>query len=683
MNLVAPGAFVNNQATAAATEVGTTDTNLVQVPVDGDAVVTGHVFLDSNGDGNQDPGEPDLVGISVSVTDSGGGTQVAVTDANGDYSAWVPAGLTTLNVDETDPDMPQGAVLTTANDPQSVTAVSSATVNSPDVGYDLPPLSIIKTSDAGGTALPGQTITYTIAVTNNEAVTQTGLALTDAVPAGTSYVSGTVSGPAVRVTEYHVGATTCGGAAFTGTTCDVSLNDDLLPDYFAIVQGSDGTGADNGTNPDDSYAALAADPFGTGGLAVSSASNVVQLSRGGTSAGGYSWEGVVTVVECLGGCDTDGFRLLDIQRIVLPTGATADPGTGTVASGTAWTDINQVVLFGAANGAGCETTDGSAANHQICALRLSPSGAQTVNWERRRGGGAGSYATATATVMVVEWGTAWNVQRRTITGTAGGGGAAATANYDTAAISSVVRDNTWVWGSANSADNGLGDGPEGVLITLGDGENQNASETLLAAGSEYNDEKRVEAYTLTHPGLAVDYRFKADGDTGLALYSQTVDAAGSQRFALVTNGCNGTGTAYARPIFSARYLNATTVQLQRRRTGQDFPAWVQGIDFSGVTATATAGTPPNVIVPADGWSLPPGATLTVTYQVQVTATVSSGLTQILNTAQVASTQFPGPYTDTRRTPCSSWAWRWSRTTPGTPRPEPPITFTHTVLNRGR
>ncbi len=80
----------------------------------------------------------------------------------------VPAGSTTLNVDETDPDFPAGATLATANDPQTVTAVGGSTVDSPDVGYRLPGLTLGKVSDAvGHEVAPGQTVTYTLTLTNN------------------------------------------------------------------------------------------------------------------------------------------------------------------------------------------------------------------------------------------------------------------------------------------------------------------------------------------------------------------------------------------------------------------------------------------------------------------------------------------------------------------------------------
>ena len=49
------GEFLSNQGTYASDETPSTDTNLVQVPIVGDTEVDGHVFLDLDGDGTQDP----------------------------------------------------------------------------------------------------------------------------------------------------------------------------------------------------------------------------------------------------------------------------------------------------------------------------------------------------------------------------------------------------------------------------------------------------------------------------------------------------------------------------------------------------------------------------------------------------------------------------------------------------
>ena len=128
VNAATGGQVMNNQATVSADQVGTMDTNLVQVPIVGNATVTGRVFRDVNGNGNPtiDPGEPGLPNISVLITDSQGVTQTVVTDASGNFTAIVPAGATTINVDDTDSDFPAGSVLSTANDPQNVIAVGAA-----------------------------------------------------------------------------------------------------------------------------------------------------------------------------------------------------------------------------------------------------------------------------------------------------------------------------------------------------------------------------------------------------------------------------------------------------------------------------------------------------------------------------------------------------------------------------
>ncbi|MDG2345265.1 MAG: hypothetical protein P8M62_04315 [Opitutae bacterium] len=105
----------------------------------------------------------------------------------------------------------------------------------------------------------------------------------------------------------------------------------------------------------------------------------------------------------------------------------------------------------------------------------------------------------------------------------------------------------------------------------------------MAVGSEYSDAYDFDVYVMTHSDLAVDYRFKVDGDSTITDLAQTVDttSAGS-RFSWVTNGCNGTGAAFARPRMWARYTDDGEITISRGYSGQNFPAWIQGIDFSAV-----------------------------------------------------------------------------------------------------
>ncbi len=128
----------------------------------------------------------------------------------------------TVDVDETDSDFPVGAELTTApgctnpptapcNDPQTVVAIPGGTASAADVGYMQDELIFTKVSDSVNSEVsPGQTITYTLDITNNTGTTQTGIDVYDPTPTGTTYVPGstqvTGAGSNVfRVTEYFLG----------------------------------------------------------------------------------------------------------------------------------------------------------------------------------------------------------------------------------------------------------------------------------------------------------------------------------------------------------------------------------------------------------------------------------------------------------------------------------------------
>lgn len=377
--------------------------------------------------------------------------------------------------------------------------------------------------------------------------------------------------PVFRVNEYYI------NSGFTGTVYNLTLDQDLASNYFVIVQGSDGDGLSTGNyGPDANYAALIGDPFGTGNLAFTGSSNLITLERGSS---GNSWIGVVTVVECLQDCDSQGFELLDIQRVVHNNADTV----GADSSGASWGDINQVMLMGGFNGPGCMTDDPHTRDSKVCHVRIWPNGNDQINWSRN--GTGASLSTAVSTIMVLEWGSDWLVQRVNVTGSAGGDGADATNEYDTGSLAQAVeRQSTWVWGTGHTNDQGIGDAGEGSIITLGNGVDVNSVESTVAVGQEYSDSRDFEVYALTHPLLLTDYHFKEDGNVDDLIVDVPIVNADSERMALVYNGQNGTGNAYPRPIFSARYLDSNTVRLERRRTGQNFPAWVQGIDWTNIVS---------------------------------------------------------------------------------------------------
>jgi len=688
VNLNTGGLFAANQAQSAATGQPTTDSNLVQIPIVGNATVTGHLFLDSNNNGVQNAGEPDLANVTVTITDSTSGVQTLVTDALGNYSVVVPAGSTTLTVNGLDPDIPPGSNLSTpnpacvspfnsppCNGTQSVVAVANSTVASTAVGYAPPAVSIAKTSNASGNVVPGQTVTYNVTISNFTGTTQTGVTLHDVIPTGTTFVANSASvthsttNPAFRVTEYYldnVAPDQCVGGLEVGTdfaagnlTCTMVLTQTLANNYFVMIQGSDNNGGDS--TPASDYVSLTGAPAGTPGvgvdLAVSGAADRIVLTRQGSA---NAWIGVVTVVECIAGCAVNGFTLLDVQRVA-HAGATA---AGTDASAVAWTDLSRVVLMGGVSGAGCDTADLDVTDHESCHTRLFPTGTNTINWTRDATDAGMSLGTST--VMVLQWGTGWSVQRANPAGNNGGPDIDAAGEYNTAPISSVARSRTWVWGTGHTNNGNAGPSAEGVAITLGSGVAPgNASESTVAAGN-YTAGLAInfDVYTLSHPSLAVDYDFIANGNGGgggAQTVGQATNSATANRMAIVTNGLNDAGNNFPRPILSARYTTNTNIQLERRRSNATFAAWVQGINFNGVperlTVTCGAtypptagnctnpdvtGTNPNVATTASAFSIPSLQTLVFTYRVVVNSPLAGGITQIVNTATTTTTQNPTP-----------------------------------------
>jgi hypothetical protein len=372
--------------------------------------------------------------------------------------------------------------------------------------------------------------------------------------------------PGIRVTEYYL---TTGD--FTGTTATVTLDQKLADDYFVLIRGSrDGDGE---SFPNNDYARVTAVPWAVGDMAGSGDGSAIVLARGAADS---DWEGVVTVVECTNPSSSGGFNLIDIV-------STEMSGTAGADTCDSWSDLSQVVLFGGYRGGGVNYVGTPTAASQSASLyaRLYPSGNNTLEWTRDAAGE--TQLDVVATTFVVEWGSAWTVQHVEVSGSNGGAGADDATEYTTAAINPVARDNTWVWATGTRADAGIGDCAEACLVTLGDGVNQSTSESTVAVGSEYTDAYDFDVYTMTHADLAVDYRYKADGDSAATDVAVSVDAASAgARFGWAYNGCNGTGNAFPRPAFWARYTADDEVTISHGYSGQNFPAWVQGVDFSGL-----------------------------------------------------------------------------------------------------
>lgn len=97
--------------------------------------VSGHLYIDTNGNGVQDGGEPDLANVDVIVTDSKKQVQMSTSDSNGDWNTVVPPGTTTVTLDENDPDFPAGYIQTEGTNPMNVAAVTGGDVFAGNNGF--------------------------------------------------------------------------------------------------------------------------------------------------------------------------------------------------------------------------------------------------------------------------------------------------------------------------------------------------------------------------------------------------------------------------------------------------------------------------------------------------------------------------------------------------------------------
>ncbi len=395
--------------------------------------------------------------------------------------------------------------------------------------------------------------------------------------------------PSFRVVTYEV--TT--GAGFTGTTYLLTLNQDLVADYFILLRGAAGDYT-SGTNraPDANYARIDQDPFGNF-TAGSSSANQLRLARGIATG---TWTGQVTVVECIADCAASGFSLVRVNEVTMTTGQTSATDT----SGGSWGsgNLSQIGLYGGSYGGGMETDEPARQNHKTGWARIWPSGADIVNLSRSNTGQGAISGTTIFTVYAVQWGTEWTIQRAQVTGNAGGDGMTLTSHYNTASISSVTRDDTWVVAYGQVDDNSLAEGWDGHSFTLGDGVNVNATETSVVVGAEVGAQRDVEVYVHTHTDLGNQYVFGPDGTSPgiingnlsgtvtisdpLSPETHNANDTEGRRFIIVANTSAGTGTAFPRSIVWGQLDTDTTARWQRSRSGQPGTYWLQTPDFGDI-----------------------------------------------------------------------------------------------------
>jgi uncharacterized protein (DUF2141 family) len=138
---VVPAGWTQTQGTPTnpATAVAGSNTNAGTDGYYTPGTIAGHLYFDVNGNGAQEPGEPDLTNVDVLVTDVLGHTQTVSTDGSGNWIAAVPPGSTTAIVQTTDPDF---TAIVSSNWIQSegtptnpATAVAGANIHVGNDGY--------------------------------------------------------------------------------------------------------------------------------------------------------------------------------------------------------------------------------------------------------------------------------------------------------------------------------------------------------------------------------------------------------------------------------------------------------------------------------------------------------------------------------------------------------------------
>ena len=113
-----------------------TDADFGYAPVN-DATIFGKVYLDANANGQWDLGESGVADLSVLITHSFGGVFTVTTNAQGDWTAAVPAGSTSVQLDSGDAEYPTGYLRSEGTDPTTVLAVAATSTHAGNDGFYL------------------------------------------------------------------------------------------------------------------------------------------------------------------------------------------------------------------------------------------------------------------------------------------------------------------------------------------------------------------------------------------------------------------------------------------------------------------------------------------------------------------------------------------------------------------
>jgi uncharacterized repeat protein (TIGR01451 family) len=250
---------------AGLTQTEGTNPTTVNVPSGGSAsdvdgfqppvgLVEGVVYEDTNGNGQQDAGEPGIPGVAVLVTDSAGVTYTLTTGANGQYSQTVPAGSTDIEIDETT--LPAGLTQTEGTNPTTVNVPSGGSASDVD-GYQPPTadLSLDKSVD-NATPTVGQNVVFTLLASNGGPSGATGVTVSDNLPSGYTFVgaSATQGSYSSGTGVWTIGGLANGASATLRITATVNASG-VYTNYAQVATSDqpdpDSTPGDNSTTQDD------------------------------------------------------------------------------------------------------------------------------------------------------------------------------------------------------------------------------------------------------------------------------------------------------------------------------------------------------------------------------------------------------------------------------------------------
>ncbi|MBY6204951.1 DUF7507 domain-containing protein, partial [Halomonas denitrificans] len=621
------GADLINSASVATNEVPGPTTDTATTPVNAAASLT--ITKTQSGGPNPVTAAGQSIDYTIVVENTGSVTQtgVSTSDTLPDGSAGVLSGPVEsissngdLDVGETwtytisytvsqadidaGSDLVNTATVTTTQVPGPTTDTATTPVNA------AASLTITKTQSGGPTPVTaaGQSIDYTIVVENTGSVTQTGVSTSDTLPDGSA---GTLIGPTESISangQLDVGETWTYTISYTVSQADIDAGADLINSASVATNEVPGPTTDSATTPVNAAASLTITKTQTGGPnPVTSAGQVIDYT---------------IVVENTGSVTQTGVSTND----VLPDGS-AGTLTGPVESlnadgqldvGETWTYTISYTVTQADVDAGNDLVNTASVTTTQVPGPTTDTATTPVN--------------AAASL--------------TITKTQTGGPNPVTAAGQVIDYTIVVENTGSVTQTGVSTNDVLPDGSAGTL--------SGPTESISANGQL--DVGETWTYTISYTVS------QADVDAG----SDLVNTA-----SVATNEVPGpTSDTATTPINAAASLTITKTQ-----TGGPNPVTAAGqvIDYTIVventgsvtqTGVSTSDTLPDgsagtLTGPAESISsngdLDVGETWTYTISYTVTqADVDAG-NDLVNTASVATTQVPGPTTDTATTPVNAAA----------------------------